>query len=533
MLVLFGAAGCARPWHLNVRLPPGTVVPERPAILLFVDGLDRYVYEDMLARGELPAIERYIVRRGTMVEQAFSCLPSITYANTVSFLTGLYPGHHGIVGNEWFERRTLTFRTYNTIGDYRRVNDDFSARTIYEVLPDRLTVNLQSATRRGVKITMDNWAESGVCWFFGWFKWADGLIARNFERFDEIARRHGRWPDFVHAYFPGLDAEGHRSGSDSAAYREGVRNIDQQIHKICDALGRLGLLDRTYLILAVDHGHAPAPRSHYLDVAAWLRKHRGWRVYDAPPDGAGAVRGRGFERYAVVAVNGGSRRYELHLRGAEGWSMRPGFDRCREVLAGGERPLALERPVLVGACRRGADEVWVYGRSGEAVVCRRVHDRREEYRYDLKVGDPLGYTSEPGLSEFVAAGWHSSREWLAATAGARCPDTVAQIVSYFDSPRAADVVVFADEGWDFSRNASGGHGSILRHDMWVPMAFVGPGIAAGGRLGIARNADIAPTIVELIAGPDRLAELGTIDGVSLVPQLLGAAPGGAAIARVP
>jgi len=533
----FAAAGCA-PTGLHVRVPSGVAVPDRCAVMFFVDGLDRAVYDDMLARRELPAIEKYIVRRGVSVDDPVTCIPSITYAIGTTFLTGLYPGHHDIVGNNWFDRRSLIVRSYMESSTYREVNADFTAPTIYDVLGDRFTVNFQNAVRRGVKRTIDNWVESGVCWFFGWHLAADRWVGSDFEQVAGLARQAGRWPDFIQAYFPGVDARGHHVGADHPLYRQAVRNVDTQIGWACEALLRAGIFDRTYLILVTDHGHAPCAHEHYIELARWLARAKGWRIHEDRYDwGTLPQRQRHFAKVDAVALNGGSRQFKLYLPGADGWASRPDFERCKEVLTSGRPSLGTLPAVFVGACRKGPDQVWLYGRSGDATVTRRriagehsrpdrvepnPRDNEIEYRYDVGTGDPLGYLSEPDTAEFVRQGWHGSRAWLTATTGSRCPDTPAQIVELFDSPRAPDIEIFAAEDWDFSHENVGGHGSILRRDMRIVMVFAGPGLPAGRRIATARAVDLAPTIVELLAGPDRLNEMGHLDGMSLVPPLRGA-----------
>ena len=55
--------------------------------------------------------------------------------------------------------------------------------------------------------------------------------------------------------------------------------------------------------------------------------------------------------------------------------------------------------------------------------------------------------------------------------------------------------------------------------MRIPMVFAGPDLPAGGRIETARIVDIAPTVVEWLAGADRLATLREIDGISLLTEL--------------
>lgn len=500
-------------------------MPERSAILFFVDGFDRDVFDELLAAGQLPNIDRYLVRRGARVENAVTCIPSITCANAVTMMTGRYPGRHDILGNKWFDRRTLVYRSYMYAETCLSVNGDFTAPTVYEAMPDKLTVTIRGAVQRGVKHVVPTDVEIGVCFFMGWFEWADGWTVRSLEFLPDIARREKRWPDFITLYCPGLDEVGHQFGSHSPRYRSAARNIDLQIGKLCGMLESTALLERTYLLLATDHGHEPLPHHQALNPTEVLRRRYGWRIHNSPIDGGSmSWRQRYFNRIDAVDVNGGSRRYGLWLRGPEGWASPPPADQCREIMAEGDAPLARLDSVLLGAYRSGADQVRLVSRDGEATVTRRMGKGGREYRYDAAWGDPLALLAEPDSAAFVAAGWHDSRAWLKATAAARHPDVVAQIVEAFDSPRSPDILLFAREGWDFERGHAGGHGSIGRRDMRVPMLVAGPGIPAGHRVPTARVADIAPTIVELLAGREGLARLGDIDGVSLVPELMNGRP---------
>jgi arylsulfatase A-like enzyme len=120
------------------------------------------------------------------------------------------------------------------------------------------------------------------------------------------------------------------------------------------------------------------------------------------------------------------------------------------------------------------------------------------YRLLPVAGDPLGYLGDPVLAEFVCAGWHDSRDWLAVTADNEFPDFVPQIADLFDSPRAGDILAFAAADWSFSLWHAGGHGSALARDMRVSMFVSGPDLPPGSRITHARLVDVAPTILDLL-----------------------------------
>jgi hypothetical protein len=161
------------------------------------------------------------------------------------------------------------------------------------------------------------------------------------------------------------------------------------------------------------------------------------------------------------------------------------------------------------------------------IVERQGFADRARYRLTQRQGAPLGYDGQADeLAGFIDAGWHSSREWLQATAETSHPDFVPQAVDMFDSPRTGDVVVFAAKGWDFSTGQQGAHGSCLARDMRILMYFAGPDLPRGAAIKYARLVDLAPTIVGLLGEAHRLERVPWMDGINLADELKAAVPRG-------
>ena len=276
---LSALVGCAADRPLHVRVADGVRRPERAAVVFFVDGLGEKQFDEALAEGRIPNIARHLVHRGVRVENAVACIPTITYANSVTFLTGRHSGQHGIVSNKWFEPSTGRFRDYSHIRTYQQVNGDFTAPTIDEILHDRVSVSIQAAMYRGSTHHIDNWATSGINWFFGNHTGADCLVAQAFELIGERSSWWGQWPDLIMAYFPGSDTVGHRFGPESAEYRAAIALADKEIGRICQALQDVGMYDRTYLVLVSDHGIVAVQQENVFDIADHLRNRTGARVW--------------------------------------------------------------------------------------------------------------------------------------------------------------------------------------------------------------------------------------------------------------
>jgi arylsulfatase A-like enzyme len=505
-----------------VRLDPQVDRPEKAVVLITVDGFGADKFGEFLDRGDLPNIQRLLVDRGVRVRRAVTSQPCITYANLVTLLTGRHPGHHGILGNKWFDRYALVYRDYTTVATYRLVDDDFTAPTLFERIDPAPSASIQCAARRGATRQIDNWASSGIRWFFGAQQDVDRLIPLRLELIANSAHRWGRWPAIIHAYFPALDDIGHRRGCDSGEYREAAINVDRQIGRLYAAVDAAGMAELTYFVLLSDHGHVPVPPDRFFDVADYLGREMGLRIRQQPTGiTALARRQRHYAAIDAVVVVGGDRRAVIHLPGPAGWYQRPDFVQVMAVLDPPDtdrEPLWMQPAVQMALLpRRGSDgstTIELYSPLGRCRLRRRWVGGTVQYGYEIVTSDALAGAIQPG--------WHDAETWLAITVDGPFPDLVVQMVELFDSPRAGDVMLIARRGWDFARGDRGGHGGVLAREMLVPLVLAGPGIPGGQTIERARLVDVAPTLLRLLSGPDDAPDHGTFDGVDRSEALLSA-----------
>ncbi|HKQ49277.1 MAG TPA: alkaline phosphatase family protein [Phycisphaerae bacterium] len=528
--VLVLLTGCGR-HPLRLQLEPTVERPEKSVVLFFVDGLDRGHLNQFLAQGRLPTIQRLFVDGGVGVQHAVTSIPAMTYPNTVSLLTGRFPGHHGIVGNQWFDRRTLASTDYIRPSHYQTVNHDFRDPTIYEMLNDHFTISIQCHTHRGANIAETNEVPTGLAWAVGLFQSIDQLSAGSLEEIGDYVNRAGRWPSLLTFYFPGIDEIGHLSGSDSSAYASAVENIDRQIQRVTDALAREHLLERTTLILVSDHSHPDVHATKSVDLVGWLRKERRLHVHRGEYFARDYITAFDhFENYDAIVIDGSFRRIYVHLKGSRGWSRPVSAEEVSRCVSGGAEQDASPLWKLPGVelvCTSPAPgTVHVFSRRGAALIERKMEEKKPMYRivpWPNEPNDPLQISDNATLSAFAAAGWHTSREWLAALASTNYPDFIPQIVEAFDSPRTGEFVVFSARDWAFEGHDRGEHGSCLPEDMLIPMYFAGPGLPKGSSIPNARLVDLTPTVLDLLGEGDRIATY-SLDGESIADKLRQAAP---------
>ena len=513
----------------------GFEMPARPQIVFFVDGLREDVLADFHDRGELPRLSRYFLDRAARVRSAVTSVPSLTYANAVTMMTGHWPSRHRVWSNMWFDRDELLTRNYEEERDY--ADGDCASTTLFELMSQRLTAVVALPFRRSVKISLASSPdpEALPVWIAWAMKREEVTDVRLSEQLYEIgtdARAIGQWPDFILIHLPAVDKAGHDSGSDGEAYREAVANLDQAIGEVLETFHHCGMLDELTIVLLSDHGHHSAP--HWLPLDEYLRELLGAPVLLAMENDAELSFVERWETYSqarvVVTING-AREASIHLRTSQSWSARPGFD---EVLGfpttfGGQPAeslpeLLLRSPAVdLVAVRAGDDEVRIFGHHGAATIERVDTPSEPSFRYELLTGeDPLGYHADERLRTWMANGPHTSRQWLEATADQRRPDIVPQLVTAFDDPRSGDLILFAAPTWDFAEKYAGGHGGLEREEMIVPFYLAGPGIRPGVEIPAARLVDVVPTLLDLAGAAVPTSH--EFDGISLAPMLSAAEP---------
>ncbi len=505
----------------------------RSVCVLVFDGLPASSLSRLLDAGALPNLKAAVADRALRVDTAVASLPTETYPNLSAMQTGLFPGHHGIPANVWLDRRvrqreqhTNIFRSYST--------SDFLApglRTIFERIPGP-TVAISSPVFRGATVVQKNVTAIVASYLRN--DWE--FLGR--KTLDDIGDAYaGAWeakvlPPLVWSHFLGPDEIEHFDGVDSDFLGSAMRSFDRAFGRLLRRLQKRGVAEKILFVVVSDHGHTPYSRV----VDAEELVHRALFAHPTETDCLEAnclltsVPGEKKKGYDVgeaeIAVGA--------YRGAMIWlpSVRPPEDvprafKSRKKPKAAE-PAPLPHPTdpsafaatlarapevrLVATRGPSPGRVLLYGPRGRGEVVR-VQDEGEEDLYSYRVvegEDPLGYTAWDAVRPLLGT-LRSADDWLVATARTPFPDVPVQLAEFFDSPRSPDVYVSPADGWGFTPGRVGGHGSLSRGDILVPMLFAGPGVAPG-RIRAARTVDLTPTLLGYLGVP---FDAGDFDGDDL------------------
>jgi predicted AlkP superfamily pyrophosphatase or phosphodiesterase len=246
VLALLAAAAACTP---RGSTPPEASVPggagRSPVILISFDGFAAGYVDTIPA----PAL-RELIRRGTRAEAMVPSFPSKTFPNHYTMVTGLYPGHHGIVANNI--KDPATGRLFS-LSKREEVTDGmwWGGEPLWV-----------TAERAGIATAAMFWpgTEAPIM----------GVRPKYWKVYDEQFPPEMRvdqvleWldlpaperPGFITLYFEDVDTAGHDFGPGSPQVREAVSAVDSYLARLVRGLEQRALLDTTNIIVVSDHGMA-------------------------------------------------------------------------------------------------------------------------------------------------------------------------------------------------------------------------------------------------------------------------------------
>jgi predicted AlkP superfamily pyrophosphatase or phosphodiesterase len=418
-------------------------------VLVSVDGLAGFYFDD--PKAEMPNLHA-MAKDGVHASGVRASVPSVTWPNHTSLVTGCNPARHGVVGNNFFDRETG--KQVALIGDpvYDK-GQIVRVPTIYDLAKQagRSTVGIRWPATKNAD-TLD--------WTIGDMK-LDAMESGVSSALAADAKAAGLWPkstvDADGKTVPGtftddictdlflyvmrekrttfgmlhiidVDHDQHQYGPRTEEAYAAVKAADARVGKVWSELKKQ-YPDNLSIIVASDHGFSPIERLIFPNVLlrdAGLIDVKGVRVVD------GAVRTVIQGGSTLVYIMDEARRSEVEAK------VKEVFAKVPEV-----------QSVI------GRDQLGEYG-----------------------VADPSVDPHSPDMVIFAKEGYAFG-------------DTAAGSMSFRDKPE---------------RKGTHGHDVNLPH---LQASFIawGDGIKKGVELGLIHNTDVAPTMAKLMG-----IEMKDIDG---------------------
>lgn len=181
--------------------------------------------------------------------------PSITFPNHYTIVTGLYPEHHGIISNSFYDPARKGTYNYGRDGD-----GTWYGGTPLWVLAEQQGMRSASFFWVGSDSDVQGVRPTYYLKFDGSFP--------NGKRVEQVLAwlrlPPERRPHFITLYFSDTDQAGHRYGPDSPQVADAVRELDGEVGKLMDGIKESKLA--VDVIVLADHGMAKVEGSPiYLD----------------------------------------------------------------------------------------------------------------------------------------------------------------------------------------------------------------------------------------------------------------------------
>jgi len=413
----------------------------RIVVMISVDGLANFYLDD--PKAEMPTI-RELARKGVRADGGMKAVvPTVTWPNHTTLVTGDYPARHGVVGNNYYDRATnkpvvlISDPVYDkdqivkvpTIYDLAKEHGMMTAavrwpasrnaKTLDWTVPDVASNELlHKYTTKGLIAECD---AAGV--------WADGK-----ERKGEPDRRiladgnstaifnlilHKHHPDLALLHITDVDHTQHLYGPRTAEAYAAVKGADEFVRRVWEELKK-DYPGRATLLVVSDHGFSPINKLILPNVIlrnAGLVDVKGIRVVN------GSV---------YVLVQSGTA--FVYIRDQANRSQTA--ERVKKAFEGVE---GVQQVVMPG-------QTMAYG-----------------------LGDPKVDPNSPDMFVFAKEGFSFG-------------DTAAGALPFNEKPE---------------RKGTHGHDPELP-DLHATFVAWGEGIRVGSELGEIRNIDVAPTIAKLL-----------------------------------
>ncbi len=230
---------------IEVPNPPNNAAQQskRYVVLVSLDGF-RYDYATKYGAKNLLAIT---MRGASAPEGMIPSYPSVTFPNHYSIVTGLYPEHHGIVANTFYDparKESYSFTNPKTTGD-----GSWYGGTPLWVL----------AEQQGMRAACIFWPTSDAdiqgkrpSYYLAPYddKYPDEKRVEQVLTWLQLPLE--KRPHFIALYYPNTDHAGHTYGPDAPETGEAVRRVDEMMGKLSDGIAASGL--PVDLIVVADHG---------------------------------------------------------------------------------------------------------------------------------------------------------------------------------------------------------------------------------------------------------------------------------------
>lgn len=244
-LLCFALTGFAQPDTSQKAVPNrrnSTEQQQKPyVILISVDGF-RYDYAEKHGATFLQSFAKEGVRAASMIPS----FPSLTFPNHYTIATGLYPSHHGLVDNRFYE--PVTGEEYSMSKADKVRSGKWYGGTPLWVLAEQQQMLSASYFWVGTEAPI----KATPATYYYLYNEVTPIEKRIETVVNWLRLPAEQRPHFISFYFPEVDHKGHSYGPDASQTGAAVRWVDSAIYRLTEEVKKTGL--PVNFIVVSDHG---------------------------------------------------------------------------------------------------------------------------------------------------------------------------------------------------------------------------------------------------------------------------------------
>lgn len=238
-------------------------------IMISADGF-RYDYAKKYNAGNLLKFSNGGVQAKAMIPS----YPSITFPNHWSLITGLYPSHHGLIDNYFYDYKR---KEAYAMSDRKNAEDGswYGGIPLWGLAEKQ---GMISASLMWVGSASDAGGIRPTYYYpyhekFTPSEKVDKVI-------DWLKLPMDKRPHFISLYFPEVDGSGHHFGPETKETEEAVHLVDKAIGELVQKVNNLSLKNVNFIFVS-DHGMIKVDGGNPLEIPAMLLNKEKFDIYNS------------------------------------------------------------------------------------------------------------------------------------------------------------------------------------------------------------------------------------------------------------
>jgi len=274
----------------------------RMVVMISLDGLAQFYMDD--PKAEMPTIRR-LVEEGARVEGMRASTPTVTWPNHTTLVTGVHPSRHGVVGNNYLDRKSRKPVTLLTDPEFDK-DQIVKTPTIYDLAKQAglSTAAVIWPASRNAK-TLD-WTVPDVSTDALFQKYSTPALLAECKTASIPYEKHGEWckagdyeardrlntdifkliltkhkPNFSLLHLINVDHMQHLKGPRTPEAYASIKGVDAQVAEVWETLKQVAPAGKASLVIVSDHGFHPIQQAILPNVVlreAGLVEVKGTRV---------------------------------------------------------------------------------------------------------------------------------------------------------------------------------------------------------------------------------------------------------------